>query len=40
MLRDLITRGKPESVGKWLEKREEIRENLASKEACNDSSDK
>ena len=90
MLRDLITRGKPESVmrwlilfsyifaigvvifvwmiisfikselqdipaglfalvsaiisvvtaGKWLEKREEIRENLESKEACHDSSDK
>ena len=28
------------TAGKWLEKREEIRENLESKEACNDSSDK
>ena len=90
MLRDLITRGKPESVmrwlilfsyvfaigvvifvwmiisfikselqdipaglfalvsaiisvvtaGKWLEKREETRENIKSKEACNDGSGK
>ena len=28
------------TAGKWLEKREEIRENLGSKEACHDSSDK